>query len=535
MAEIKTKTRIEIMLEKIGIEAITEHVPVVLKFKNWFDASVPKQEDSLEFIGNDGGDGLTNAYIKTTRDKFFLHPQKAVCKKWAGMLFNEQTDFKIFNIDADDKKTGAAEIAYLNEIYTKKKLWQRLEAAMIKVFGIGTKAFVVEYSREYGIVLCQYDADAIFPITIENGEITEVSFLSQIVKSGATYSVLNVHTKRTDLEVKADGQSRPAGTVKTIGYKIRNFVFDKNNEPVSIEALGYVSEAAEYDMPCRTFSIVKPFNREIEDFDFIQNTLGIPTYFDALDIVKEIDSNFDAKYLDTLASRKVIFVREDFLPKSKSGYLVPEFVKNMLVVGKAASDLSGQQEAMKEFAPQPRMKDYSEEIQNGLNRLSHACGLGSEEFKVQRGAVATATQIISENQEKFVNLKKHNSIMQGEFIALNRAILATANEKEGKTFNLDLDIGFFIQDSVVVDDETRKQRAREEVQAGLMSAEYYIENERGLQGDALTKELDLLKKQKEQDTTDFLRDTFGAARALQEQPPSNEPKEDAADDGGANE
>ena len=57
-----------------------------------------------------------------------------------------------------------------------------------------------------------------------------------------------------------------------------------------------------------------------------------------------------------------------------------------------------------------RTEEHSKGIQDMLNALSSKCGFGENHYKYERGSIATATQIVSENSTLFRTLKKHEII-----------------------------------------------------------------------------------------------------------------------------
>lgn len=479
---------IQANLKKIGIVAINDHVQYINTYKQWFECSVNKTEDIIYPKTNN--QTLTTVAGVKTREKYFLNPQKLIAKKFASLMFNENTEF----LDADKK--SPEEVKKLTEIYNNNGFWQELEKQMLDVFGIGDKAITVEYDVS-GVCLTSYDASNIFPISIINGQITECVFMSNRIINGETYTIFNVHLQKKGGELVVNGKTPPMLRPTEQGYIIRNYAFNKNNKQVDLTALGFSEMAKEYEMPCKMFVNFKPFNRNIDDLKCVNNAIGIPIYYDSLGTIKSIDETFDQMYLDIITSRRIITMSQKLIPKNEEGRpVIPTYAENILLISSDSEQMTGEvSNKINEFAPIPKCETYMKQIQESLNRLSVECGLGTEEFLYGKGGIATATQIISQNQEKFVNIKKHESTMAKEFINLNRAILATLNTFEQYNFNILNPIGFKFQDSVIIDDETRRQNALTEVQSGVMSKERYLTEFSGLEGDALTAELARLQEE----------------------------------------
>ena len=484
-------------LNKIGITAINDHVGYVNTYKEWFEASVSKTEDIIYPKTN--STTMTTVAGSKKRDKYFLNPQKLIAKKFASLMFNENTEF----LDADKK--APEEVSKLQEIYTNNGFWQELEKQMLDVFGIGHKAITVEYDTT-GVCFNSYDASNIFPITIINGQIIECVFMSTRIINGKTYTIFNVHLQKKGGQLVVNGKTPPLLRPTEQGYIIRNYAFDKNNKQVDLTTLGFSEMVKEYEMPCKMFVNFKPFNRNIDDLKCVNNAIGIPIYYDSLGTIKSIDETFDQMYLDIITSRRIITMSNQLIPKNEDGRpVIPTYAENILLISSDTEQMAGEgSNKINEFAPIPKCETYMKQIQESLNRLSVECGLGTEEFLYGKSGIATATQIISQNQEKFVSIKKHESTMSKEFINLNRAILATLNIFEQYDFNLLNPIGFKFQDSVIIDDETRRQNALAEVQSGVMSKERYLTEFSGLEGEELTNELARIKEENKAPTFEGL-------------------------------
>ena len=482
------------MLKAAGVEGITDHISTVKQYENWFNYSVDPKESELTASEDENGE-----LVGTTRERnrMFLHPQKAVAKTWAQLFFNETTQ-----LFSEQNKEG---LTFLTELYAKKRFYPILEKQILEAFGVGTRGICVEYGP-HGAEFTSYSAANILPISIENGVITEAAFLSFKFVNGKKYWILSVHLKKEQKEVIADGVNIPAVVIKdSPSYIIKNFAFTESGKPILLTDIGISENSVQYESPARLFAIFKPFNRNFTELECVDNAIGAPIYADCLDTVREIDTLFDQKHVDTVSARRIVFINKFLIPKNGSGkYIVPSWLDNVVVVGAGvnlSADNTGDSKPV-EFAPNPRCDVYSNEIQAALNRLSVACGLGTDEFMYGKGGITTATQIVSANQTKFVNLKKHTSAILPELEVLNRAILAVYNLFERKNFNLDGVITFTMQDSVIVDDDTRKKDAIAQYQAGLMSLERFLQEFEGLSGDELTAEIERIKADK-QSSLDF--------------------------------
>lgn len=498
-------------LKMLGILVDDSHLDQVTLWRDLFEGEGPDNYERRVMVSKDKKTGgVTSSAIAkgdtTTvrlRKKLSFNAHIQACKKWAGLFFNEKTDLKVSDVADEEEAENVAskELEFLQQHYEDAGVWPMLEENFPEVFGMGTMAVVTEFSSNFGIAHKWHSAENIYPIETFQGKIRSVVFSSKFKwTDGKEYTLYNVHEEQRTKRTEAKGTGGVVAVPATDnGYRIRNIITgpDDGNKPLTPEEFGLVSE---YTSPVRLFAVFKPFNRKIRDFN---NVFGIPIYYDSVDMIAEIDELYDIKHDDTNKSRRNIFIDKDALTYDALGKAnIPQYLWGTVISTQAMEGKGGEQkyEPIKEFAPEPKMEKYSTELQAAVNRFSDSVGLGSDAFKIDRGQKATATQVISENQEKYVNLKKHLSVNTPEFIALNRAILTVAVESLKRT---DLDpkqaIGFFIQDSVVVDDETLREGALQEVRDGLRSIESYLEEFRGLSGKKLKEELARLDAASEMD------------------------------------
>lgn len=497
-------------LKGLGIIVDDSHLDQVTLWRDLYEGEGPDNYERRVMVSRDAKTGVVSAKAVaksdtttvTLRKKLSFNAHIQACKKWAGLFFNEKTDLKVSDTAVEEEGENAAskELEFLHQHYEGAGVWPMLEENFPEVFGMGTMAVVTEFSSDFGIVHKWHSVENIYPIETNQGKIRSVVFSSKFEwTDGNTYTLYNVHEEQRKKRTEAKGTDGVVAVPSSdSNYRIRNIIIGPDSDrPLTPEEFGLVSE---YISPVRLFAVFKPFNRKIRDFN---NALGIPIYFDSTDMIAEIDELYDIKHDDTNKSRRNIFIDKDALTYDALGKAnIPQYLWGTVISTKALEGKGGEQkyEPIREFSPEPKMEKYSTELQAAVNRFSDSVGLGSDAFKIDRGQKATATQVVSENQEKYVNLKKHLSVNTPEFLAFNRAILSVSVESLKRT---DLDpsqaVGFFIQDSVIVDDETLRKGALEEVRDGLRSKENYLEEFRGLSGKDLEEELKRLDEASELD------------------------------------
>lgn len=120
-----------------------------------------------------------------------------------------------------------------------------------------------------------------------------------------------------------------------------------------------------------------------------------------------------------------------------------------------------------------RTEQHEQAINNDLNLLSFKCGFGTQYYRFERGTVATATQVISENSDMYRTIRKHEIILQDVLTDLIRTIIRlgkTANVS-GLAENTDIVIDF--DDSIIEDKQTERAEDRKDVAMGAMGLPEY--------------------------------------------------------------
>ena len=77
-----------------------------------------------------------------------------------------------------------------------------------------------------------------------------------------------------------------------------------------------------------------------------------------------------------------------------------------------------------------------------IDLLSKRCGLGTGRFKFDRGAAATATQVISEDSDLYQSVKRHEKPLERAIIGMVRALSTLSGG------NPDIDVTVEFDDSI---------------------------------------------------------------------------------------
>ena len=117
-----------------------------------------------------------------------------------------------------------------------------------------------------------------------------------------------------------------------------------------------------------------------------------------------------------------------------------------------------------------RTTEHSAGLQDMLNELSAKVGFGEQHYKWTNGAVATATQIISQNSSLFRNVKKHEIILRAVLEELARIVLRLENAYRGAGLDEDVEVSIDFDDSIIEDKATEFARDLQMLSAGILNA-----------------------------------------------------------------
>ena len=466
------------MLGKVGINAepYEKHISSCKEYDDFLYLNDDKytKENVFKLSSNEKREIV---YKSETADRYLLKIQKYLCAEFAKIMFSESTELQLDN--KSDEKTIEAVKAF----YKDFQMWQKIEKAMFDVFGLGTLGMCIYYDEAEGIRTKNYKPYNIIPLTIIDDEIKDVCFRS--VKDNGNI-VLNIFTRATAYsDTVTEGEPTVRKTVFS-GYNNVIAEFTKDGKTVDVQEPKYTDY--------RPFVILKPFALNTGKYT---SSIGQPIYWDNLDIIKTIDKFYNLGNKDADLSQKQTFVNNKMVLDQITGRLIiPSSLAtaHIIAVNGGQDNSNNYKDFIHTHAPQMIVGEYYEKIEWNLKLLSEKLGLGANELTLEKVLAPTATQVISSNTAKYTTIQKHMNSMYAELTVMNKAIISVLNMTSEYNGSLDTNavIGFKLDDGVIEDRATITERAKSEVESGLMSVYFYLRDIKRLQGDELTKELDLL-------------------------------------------
>ena len=417
------------------------------EWKEWYDGDVESFHHYQVYNGQ-----------KTIHcDRYGLGMAKKICEDWANLLMNEKVKI---TLEGEKEQEWFDQVCKDNGFEVKAN-----ELEELAFFG-GTTAIVVRavdvpVNEQTGdvmgtgrLVLDYAYMPNIYPLTWENGRISQCAFATRKVDGEDEYMYVQVH-RLTD-----------GGT-----YDIENYLYRDNNGSMTqvplntIDDFADVAERVTTSERDRMFVINRP--NIVNNID-PSLPLGISVYANAIDQLKGVDIAYDAYVNEMVMGKRRIIVKAEAL-KSVDGK--PTFDPDDVVFYALPEDSSSGSEAtmINPINVELRTAALNNALQDMLVNLSAKCGMGENQYKFNQGAVATATQIISENSTLFRTVKKHEIVLNDMLTELARIILRMGNLYCGQSLDPDVEITIDFDDSIIESKEADFARDSQMVAMGVMN------------------------------------------------------------------
>lgn len=405
----------------------------------------------------------TGSGTEITAKKKSLNMPKKVVEDFSNFILNEKCQIII------PEKSQLL----LDKFLDKSQFWSRanvlLEQTMALSIGAiveGVKGLEVDENgamTKKGRLKIRYiNATMVYPITIEDGEITECAFASE----NTQYTEVEMHllNEEGNYVVKIFRMDTDAETV---------IPFEDGTDVIEFNTLSNIP----------LFQIMRP---NLVNNLKINSQLPISVFANCLTNFDCIDEKYDDFDVEFKNGKKRIFVNSKLWKvNAMDGSVQKTFDPNDTLF--YALDFEDNSKPLIESSSDPlREASYIEAINFELNLISSKLGLGKGFYNVKAvessrtSMIAkSATEVLAMSAETVRTIKKHEIVINEVLINFTRAIQYLSN-----TFLDDPelpplgdfasdDIRIIFDDSVFEDKSTEQQRDITNMQAGLMSEVEY--------------------------------------------------------------
>lgn len=373
---------------------------------------------------------------------------KKVSEDWANLLLNEKVKI---TLEGDAEQSFIDSVLESNNFSVKGNEMQEKKAA------VGTVAYIpgvvgteIEENTgniaRFGEIKIDYcTAESIYPLSWENGIVKECAFIACNTIRDNKYTYIQIHRKENGL------------------YNIENHLYE-NDEKVSLGSVPEYKNVPDvfYTNSEKPWFIIDRLNIANTDNN---SPMGISVYAHAIDQLKGVDIAYDGYVNEFILGKKRIVVKPE-ATKDINGK--PVFDARETVYYALPED-SSSESIMEQVDMKLRTAEFNAGMQDMLNVLSSKCGFGEAHYKFDRGSIATATQIVSENSTLFRTIKKHEIILKSALINLCRVLLQMGNQFMGLSLDQDVEISIDFDDSIIEDKATEFNRDMQMMNAGVLN------------------------------------------------------------------
>ena len=416
-------------------EYLTKH-----KYNTASDETYNHIDEWLEWYQNDVERfhkyKVFNGVSTKEEERYKLGMAKKVCEDWANLLLNEKVAIKAGNYEER-----------LQEILDNNNFLVRANQLIEMAFALGTGA-LVEYLDGEKVVIDYIRADMIYPLSWENGNITECAFGSIRVIDGNEVIYLQIH-RLGDADQGEDPEL----------YYIENKYIDKK-ESVELEIPGDMLPLipTKYDSPL--FQIITPNICNNIDLD---SPLGVSVFANAIDQLKGCDLVYDSYMNEFVLGRKRILVPISLakIQMEKDGVAAPAFDASDTVYYQMPGDRDSNLK-LTEVDMSIRANEHELAAQRSLDVLALKTGLGTGRYQFDSSGVKTATEVISDKSDLYQNRQKNAIIVNSALIDMVEAIAFLDAGRE-------VEVSIDFDDSIIEDTNTTIDKNIKLVQGGLRS------------------------------------------------------------------
>lgn len=435
-----------IKLNELGYTTIPDSFySKVYEWKSWYQGNVKGFHNYT----------VQNGERQVKCRRYSLGMGKKLCEDWANLLMNEKVQITL---------EGQKEQDFIDLVLTENNFTVKANEMQEMKSALGTVAYVprvigqeisesgdIVPGNASGIVLDYVTIENIYPLSWQNGYISECAFSSEVARGGKDYLYLQIH-RRED-----NGN-----------YVIENRIYRYDNEQLADEQLVNVKGFENIPPVVHTGNDKRQF---VIDRPNIANNInyllptGIAIYANAIDVLQGVDIAYDSYVNEFKLGKKRIMVKPSaaqyldgtpaFDPDDVVFYVMPEDKEDSSVVTPIDMTL--------------RTAEHNTGIQDQLNILSSKCGFGETYYRFDGGSVATATQVISENSTMFRTIKKMEIVLEQALVELCRILLRLGNTAMNAGLNEDVAISIDFDDSIIEDKQTDFSRDMQLLSAGIMN------------------------------------------------------------------
>lgn len=400
---------LKVQLHKKGIDIINpDYYTMIDVWKSWYAGSV----DDFHFYDVKYADGTTGEVEKKT-----MSMAKKSAEDMMKLNWSNKCDIKL----STDEKT--------------KQLWSVLDSKqnnftimfpqmLETAFALGTTA-MTEYKDELGNTRIEFikDASLIIPYAYDNFNITGFVVFDRWQETENKKEVYYTHLTYHEFKV----QKNDKGEFKQTYIKYNELYKSKDVNQLGKEIdfatmFPNVEEVVKYETDTPHFQIIKP---PIANNLDINTPMGISIFANSIDKLKAIDNKYDSFDMEFVDGKRRILVDRTALkstPQVNDDGTISQqlfFDRN----DRTYVAMNGMQnQPVKDISFDLRYQEHIDSINAELNWYASGLGFGEDFYKFDGGGQATATEILSQNDDAFRTKQVYETVIRDIIIDLVKSV-----------------------------------------------------------------------------------------------------------------
>ena len=463
-------------LHKKGIDIINvDYYNIIDVWKSWYKGVV----DDFHFYPVTYADGTKGKLEKKT-----MSMAKKSAEDMMKLNWSNKCDIKL----ATEEKT--------------KRLWSILDSKqnnftimfpqMLEMaFALGTTA-MTEYKDALGRTRIEYinDPSMIVPYAYDNFNITGFITFDQWQEIEKNKPVYYVHLTYHEFKTEKNDNDEYIQMYRKYNELYKSKDNTQLGKEINFEEkFPNVEQLVEYQTDTPHFQIIKP--PIVNNVD-IKTPMGISIYANSIDKLKSIDNKYDAFDQEFIDGRRRILVDKTALKGApqvnEDGSISQQlyFDRN----DRTYVAINGMKDQpVKDISFDYRYEACIESINAELNWLASGVGFGEEFYKFDGGGQATATEIISQNDDAFRTKQVYETVIRDVIIDLVKSVCYLEGiELSENEIEITMDYSRFENQTAT------QQRLEREVQKGITSKIEYRMKVYGETEEIARQKIDEIKK-----------------------------------------
>lgn len=311
------------------------------------------------------------------------------------------------------------------------------------------------------------------------GEITAAVFLEYKIIGDKKYTRLEYHDFK-------EGNY----TIKNIAYVKSNLV--KDNSLGKRTILASVPEWSQLQEEITINNITRPlfsyFKIPQANAIDVNSPLGVSCYAKASDLIKEADKQYSRILWEYEATEIAINASESLFVRKEDGtYELPKGKERLYRIF-PWEDREGKRN-LDTFSPDIRDSNLFNGLNNILRKVEFNCGLAYGTLSDINDVSKTATEIKTSRQRSYSTVKDIQKSLEKALkdLIVSMNDLATLYKLNVSPIDIDKDVSFDWDDSLVLDKDSELESMRNDVAAGILRPEIYLAKKYGVSEDEALK------------------------------------------------